>query len=152
MQAELVFLGTGTSMGVPTLGCTCAVCRSDDPRDNRTRPSVAINYNGHTVILDTGPDFRTQALREHIQRVHAVLYTHSHADHILGLDDLRPLSFLGGAPLPLYADERTQQVLRRIFDYTFAKDSKYPTSARVEHCLISRKRLRCSAQRSSGSQ
>jgi phosphoribosyl 1,2-cyclic phosphate phosphodiesterase len=133
MHATLTFLGTGTSMGVPTLGCDCRVCRSADPRDNRTRPSVAIEFKGHCVLIDTGPDFRQQALRSGLKRVDAVFYTHSHADHILGLDDLRPLSFQhGGKSLPLFADETTEAVLRRIFDYTFSKDSKYPTSARVE--------------------
>lgn len=119
-------------MGVPTLGCECAVCASADPRDNRTRPSLAIAYDSHCVLIDTGPDFRQQALREGIDRVDAVLYTHSHADHILGLDDLRPLSFLHRDPMPLYADATTAAVLRRIFDYTFSRDSKYPTSARVQ--------------------
>jgi phosphoribosyl 1,2-cyclic phosphate phosphodiesterase len=133
MQATLTFLGTGTSMGVPTLGCGCRVCTSADPRDNRTRPSVAIEYGGHCVVVDTGPDFRQQALRAGLRHVDAVLYTHSHADHILGLDDLRPLSFLHrDRPMPLYADNTTAAVLRRIFDYTFSADSKYPTSARVQ--------------------
>jgi phosphoribosyl 1,2-cyclic phosphate phosphodiesterase len=133
MQATLTFLGTGTSMGVPTLGCRCAVCRSTDPRDNRTRPSISLSYNGRCVVIDTGTDFRQQALREGIESVDAVLYTHSHADHILGMDDLRPLSFRHkDKMLPLYADEKTAAVLRRIFDYTFSERDKYPTSARVE--------------------
>jgi phosphoribosyl 1,2-cyclic phosphate phosphodiesterase len=133
MRATLTFLGTGTSMGVPTLGCTCAVCKSADERDSRTRPSIALEYGAHRVLIDTGPDFRQQAIREQIASVDAVLYTHSHADHILGLDDLRPLSFFHrDKPMPLYADASTAAVLRRIFDYTFSVDSKYPTSARVE--------------------
>jgi phosphoribosyl 1,2-cyclic phosphate phosphodiesterase len=133
MQATLTFLGTGTSMGVPTLGCKCAVCQSTDVHDHRTRPSIAVEFAGHRVLIDTGPDFRQQALREGIDSVDAVLYTHSHADHILGLDDLRPLSFFHRErPMPLYADATTAAVLRRIFDYTFSVDSKYPTSARVE--------------------
>jgi phosphoribosyl 1,2-cyclic phosphate phosphodiesterase len=133
MQATLTFLGTGTSMGVPTLGCECAVCRSADPRDQRTRPSIALQFNERCVLIDTGPDFRQQALRAGLKRVDAVFYTHSHADHILGLDDLRPLSFQHGEKLlPLFADETTEAVLRRIFDYTFSPESKYPTSARVE--------------------
>ncbi len=120
-------------MGVPTLACKCAVCASTDPHDSRTRPSIALEYGGHRVLIDTGPDFRQQAIREGIDFVDAVLYTHSHADHILGLDDLRPLSFLHRErPLPLYTDATTAAVLRRIFDYTFNVDSKYPTSARVE--------------------
>ncbi len=105
MQATLTVLGSGTSMGVPTIGCDCAVCRSSDPRDRRTRPSVMISFNGHHVLIDTTPDFREQALREKITAVDAVLYTHTHADHILGIDDLRPLSFAHKpGRLPLYAD------------------------------------------------
>jgi phosphoribosyl 1,2-cyclic phosphate phosphodiesterase len=137
MNAEIVFLGSGTSMGVPTLGCTCGVCTSTDPRNRRTRPSIAIAWKDesrlHTVVIDTGPDFREQALREEIRHLDAVLYTHSHADHILGMDDLRPLSFLHKPGfLPLYADDRTARILRRIFDYTFSANSSYPMRARVE--------------------
>jgi phosphoribosyl 1,2-cyclic phosphate phosphodiesterase len=137
MRAEILVLGSGTSMGVPTLGCRCAVCTSTDPRNRRTRPSVAILWNQgtarRTVLIDTGPDFRQQALREDIRHVDAVLYTHSHADHIMGLDDLRPLSFQHKpASLPLYADEATAQVLRRVFEYTFSEDATYPTRARVQ--------------------
>jgi len=137
MKAEIVFLGSGTSMGVPTLGCRCAVCTSTDPRNRRTRPSIAVRWHQsespRTVVIDTGPDFREQALREHILHIDAVLYTHAHADHILGMDDLRPLSFQHKPYLlPLYADETTAAILRRIFDYTFSAESTYPTRARVE--------------------
>jgi phosphoribosyl 1,2-cyclic phosphate phosphodiesterase len=131
MQAEIVFLGSGTSMGVPTLGCNCAVCTSTDPRNTRTRPSIAIEWEGHRVLIDTGPDFRQQALREHIQHIDAVLYTHPHADHILGLDDLRPLSFRHPDGMPLYADDNSIKVLETVFSYTFSPTSKYPTRARV---------------------
>jgi phosphoribosyl 1,2-cyclic phosphate phosphodiesterase len=133
MRAEIVFLGSGTSMGVPTLGCQCAVCTSADPRNRRTRPSIAVVWDGHTVVIDTGPDFREQALREHILHVDAVFYTHAHADHILGMDDLRPLSFRHKpGQMPLYADQASADILRRIFDYTFSANSTYPTRARVE--------------------
>lgn len=136
MQATLTFLGSGTSMGVPTLGCECRVCTSADPRDRRTRPSVAVrwHHNGHDhcVLIDTGPDFREQALREGIRQIDAVLYTHSHADHILGLDDLRPLSFLKKEKIPLYADDFTANVLEKVFDYTFAAHANYPNRARVQ--------------------
>jgi riboflavin kinase/FMN adenylyltransferase len=136
MQATLTILGSGTSMGVPTIGCECAVCTSTDPHDKRTRPSVRIEYGGHTVLIDTGTDFRQQALRENIKRVDAVLYTHAHADHILGLDDLRPLSFglarATGQPIQLYADDAAAETIERIFEYTFSKESKYPTSAKVQ--------------------
>ncbi len=135
MQAEILFLGSGTSMGVPTLGCGCRVCTSSDPRDRRTRPSVAILFrdSGHErcVLIDSGPDFRQQALRENIRSIDAVLYTHAHADHILGLDDLRPLSFKSADKIPLYADRTTADVLRNIFNYTFSAASNYPHKARV---------------------
>jgi phosphoribosyl 1,2-cyclic phosphate phosphodiesterase len=134
MQATLTFLGSGTSMGVPTLGCNCAVCTSaytPGSPNRRTRPSVLISYNGRSVLIDTGPDFHAQAVRENIRAVDAVLYTHSHADHVLGMDDLRPLSFHLPAGLPLYADNATADVIERIFEYTFRKVDRYPTSARV---------------------
>lgn len=137
MKAEIIVLGSGTSMGVPTLGCQCAVCTSTDPRNRRTRPSIAITWSSggatHLVVVDTGPDFREQALREGIRHVDAVFYTHAHADHILGLDDLRPLSFEHKPKsLPLYVDGQTAEILQRIFDYTFSPSSTYPNKARVE--------------------
>ena len=138
MEGLLTFLGTGTSMGVPTLGCDCAVCTSADPRDRRLRPSIALRWRDgaqeRVVLIDNGPDFREQALRDSIRRVDAVLYTHGHADHVLGLDDLRPLSFLmnrESGPIPLYASAETTEVLERVFNYTFAADATYPTRARV---------------------
>jgi phosphoribosyl 1,2-cyclic phosphate phosphodiesterase len=132
----LTFLGSGTSMGVPTLGCTCAVCTSSvspegNPRNRRTRPSVLVSFDDHNIIIDTGPDFHAQAIRERINRVDAVLYTHGHADHILGMDDLRPLTFHHPAGVPLYADEPTAATIERIFDYTFRTHDRYSTSARV---------------------
>ena len=134
-EATLTFFGTGTSMGVPTLGCSCAVCtdaRRPGSRNRRTRPSVLIAYAGHQVLIDTGPDFHAQATREGLTRLDAVLYTHGHADHVLGMDDLRPLTFGRGATeLPLYADSSTADVLERVFEYTFRKVDRYPTSARV---------------------
>ena len=132
MEATLTFLGSGTSMGVPTLGCDCAVCASTDPRNRRTRPSLRLSYNHHIVLVDTGPDFHAQALREQVRHVDAVLYTHGHADHVLGFDDLRPLSFQLPGGLPLYADEETASTIERIFDYTFRDKDRYPTSARVQ--------------------
>lgn len=138
MEGLVTFLGTGTSMGVPTLGCDCAVCVSPDPRDRRLRPSLLLRWHEggreRVVVIDTGPDFREQALRAGLTRLDAVFYTHGHADHILGLDDLRPLSFAvarEGGVIPLYANEETAEVLRRIFDYTLSPDATYPTRARV---------------------
>jgi phosphoribosyl 1,2-cyclic phosphate phosphodiesterase len=136
MEATLTFLGSGTSMGVPTLGCDCAVCLSavsptGDHRNRRTRPSILISWEGHNVVIDTGPDFHAQAIRAGIRRLDAVFYTHGHADHVLGMDDLRPLSFHNPNSLPLYADEPTAETIERIFDYTFRAEHRYPTSARV---------------------
>jgi phosphoribosyl 1,2-cyclic phosphate phosphodiesterase len=140
MLATLTFLGSGTSMGVPTLGCTCAVCQDamlPGSRNRRTRPSIKLDWtppgqSAHTVLIDTGPDFHAQALREHITHLDAVFYTHHHADHILGMDDLRPLTFKNAEDLPLYADEPTSDVIRRVFNYTFRTVDRYPTSARVK--------------------
>jgi phosphoribosyl 1,2-cyclic phosphate phosphodiesterase len=137
MDATLTFLGTGTSMGVPTLGCTCAVCISavspnGDPHNRRTRPSVRIEWQDHTVLIDTGPDFHAQAIREGIRRVDAVFYTHGHVDHVLGMDDLRPLTFLNKDNLPLYADDETADGLERIFNYNFDPERRHQTSARVQ--------------------
>jgi len=135
MKATLTVLGSGTSMGVPTIGCDCAVCTSADPYDRRLRPSVMVQWEGHTVLIDTTPDFREQAIREGIRKVDAVLYTHGHADHILGLDDVRPLSFprvTGGGKIPLFASDATAQVLRSVFRYIFEADYKYGGLAQVE--------------------
>ncbi len=135
MKATLTVLGSGTSMGVPTIGCDCAVCTSPDPRDRRTRPSIMVQWNGHTVLIDTTPDFRDQAIRERIKKIDAIFYTHGHADHILGLDDVRPLSFprvTGGGKIPLFATESTAQTLRQVFRYIFEGDYKYGGLAQVE--------------------
>src|SRR3954468_14767651 len=131
MEGRLTFLGSGTSMGVPTIGCGCAVCTSADPRDRRTRPSVAVQYGGKTVLIDTTPDFRQQAIREEIHHVDAVLYTHAHADHVLGLDDLRPVSFRHESKIPLYASAETGRMVQSIFKYIFDADYKYGSLARV---------------------
>ena len=132
MKATLTVLGSGTSMGVPTIGCDCAVCNSADPLDRRTRPSIMLDYAGKRVVIDTTPDFREQAIRERIRSVDAVLYTHGHADHILGLDDLRPLTFHRPGKIPLYAEPRTLERLQHMFSYIFAGDYKYGGLAEVE--------------------
>jgi phosphoribosyl 1,2-cyclic phosphate phosphodiesterase len=132
MRAVLTVLGSGTSMGVPTIGCTCKVCTSEDARDRRTRPSVLLEYDGHAVLIDTTPDFRQQALREKMTRLDAILYTHAHADHILGLDDVRPLSFRHASKIPMYADDETATIIEHMFAYIFDPDSDYTSRARVE--------------------
>ncbi|HZB88227.1 MAG TPA: MBL fold metallo-hydrolase, partial [Terracidiphilus sp.] len=138
MDGLLTFLGTGTSMGVPTLGCSCAVCASSDPRDRRLRPSLLLRWHEsgreRVVVIDTGPDFREQALRSGLTHVDAVFYTHGHADHILGLDDLRPLTFplaRESGQVPLYAAADTAAILLRIYDYTLAPGATYINRARV---------------------
>jgi phosphoribosyl 1,2-cyclic phosphate phosphodiesterase len=132
MKATLTVLGSGTSMGVPTIGCDCAVCHSTDPHDRRTRPSIMVEYEGRLVLIDTTPDFREQAIRERIQHVDAVLYTHTHADHILGIDDLRPLSFHRPGKIPLYARPEAGDFLRNMFRYIFDADYKFGGIAQVE--------------------
>ncbi len=136
MKARLTVLGSGTSMGVPTIGCDCAVCHSSDPHDRRTRPSVLVEFADKVVIIDTTPDFREQAIREGIRKLDAVFYTHAHADHILGLDDVRPLSYLPKDKIPLYAQPEAAAVLRRTFKYMFDGDYKYAGLARVELQLL----------------
>ncbi|MEO5923737.1 MAG: MBL fold metallo-hydrolase [Bryobacteraceae bacterium] len=118
-MTRITVLGSGTSSGVPTLACPCEVCHSTDPRDKRLRPSVLLQYSGKNVVIDTTPDFRAQALRAGIGRLDAVLYTHAHADHILGLDDVRPFNFFQKATIPLYATEATFAIIRRVFSYAF---------------------------------
>ena len=132
MKAVLTVLGSGTSMGVPTIGCQCRVCHSEDPHDHRTRPSIMLEYADRCVLIDTTPDFRQQAIRERITRLDAIVYTHAHADHILGLDDVRPLSFRHPDRIPLYAHASTAEGLQKIFRYIFDEDYKYGGIARVQ--------------------
>jgi len=119
LAGRLLFLGTGTSTGVPVLGCGCDTCSSGDPRDQRTRSSVLVGLPGGTLLVDTTPDLRAQLLREGIRTVDAILYTHDHADHVYGLDDVRPLCFRSGRPIPLYCEERVERRIRTVFDYAF---------------------------------
>ena len=126
VAARLLFLGTGTSNGVPVIGCECAVCTSTDARDDRTRPSVYISLpDGTRVLVDTSPDLRTQALRHRLRRVDAVLYTHGHADHVLGLDDVRRFNVMQKSRVPCYGDARTIEEVRRTFAYLF--DPRIPS-------------------------
>lgn len=131
-RLRLTVLGSGTSMGVPTLACRCEVCRSSDPRDNRTRPSVLLSHNGRNVVIDTTPDFRQQALRTGITHLDAILYTHAHADHILGLDDIRPFNAKQKSPIPIYASQETLSTLRRTFAYVFEPQSGESSIPQVE--------------------
>jgi phosphoribosyl 1,2-cyclic phosphate phosphodiesterase len=116
---KVTVLGSGTSMGVPTLGCPCQVCKSTDPHDKRLRPSLLISRGGQNVVIDTTPDFRQQALRVGLDRLDAILLTHGHADHILGFDDIRPFNIRQRSALPVYSNEETFRIIRRVFAYVF---------------------------------
>lgn len=124
---QLTFLGTGTSQGVPVIACTCAVCRSTDARDKRTRSSVLVEAEGRTLLIDAGPDLRQQMLREQVTQLDGVLLTHEHMDHIAGMDDLRAFSFAQEPPrpIPIFGDAPTLTAVRRVFAYAFS-GSAYP--------------------------
>lgn len=122
---RITLLGTGTSTGIPVIGCGCRVCTSTDARDKRTRCSCLIEHDVFSIVIDTGPDFRAQALEVGLQHVDAVLFTHHHFDHIVGLDDLRPFFFRNDRPIPCYARSNTADVLLRMFKYIF-EDGTYP--------------------------
>jgi phosphoribosyl 1,2-cyclic phosphate phosphodiesterase len=131
-EIAITVLGSGTSAGVPTIGCGCAVCASADPRDRRLRPSILIRFDGRVVLVDTSPDFREQALRAHIERVDAILFTHAHADHILGLDDVRPFNYRQKQAIPLYGSEETLGTIQRVFKYAFTDEPSESTRPRLE--------------------
>src|SRR5437762_3885891 len=117
VSIELLFLGTGTSAGIPMIGCRCAVCTSSDPRDKRTRPSVVISHGATRVLVDTTPELRLQCVANGVERIDAIVFTHAHADHIMGLDDVRRFNFEREGPIDVWADERTFESLGRIFQY-----------------------------------
>ncbi len=122
---QLTFLGTGTSQGVPVIACKCAVCQSVDVCDKRLRTSVMFTVNGYNIVVDTGPDFRRQMLRENVSRLDAVLFTHEHKDHIAGLDDVRAFNYIQKQPTEIYASEQVIKALKREFYYAF-EPVKYP--------------------------
>jgi phosphoribosyl 1,2-cyclic phosphate phosphodiesterase len=121
----ITFLGTGTSSGIPMIACPCEVCSSTDKKDKRLRSSILVQSPTTTLVVDTGPDFRYQMLRADVQQLDAILFTHPHKDHVAGLDDVRAYNFFSHKPMPVYANEMTQEVLIREFPYAFA-DTKYP--------------------------
>jgi phosphoribosyl 1,2-cyclic phosphate phosphodiesterase len=122
-QVELLFLGTGTSAGVPMIGCHCPVCSSTDPHDKRTRPSVVISQAGVRVLVDTSPELRLQCVANSIDMIDALVFTHAHADHIMGLDDVRRFNALRKGPLDVWAEPKTHQALTRCFGYAFKEPS-----------------------------
>ncbi|MFO7310904.1 MAG: MBL fold metallo-hydrolase [Bacillota bacterium] len=129
---ELLFLGTGTSMGVPVIGCDCPVCTSPDPRNRRNRSSVLIRHKDAHVLIDTAPELRQQALRFGLRRIDAVFLTHTHADHIFGFDDLRRFNHLQGKPIPVYGSPDTLGELQRIFAYCFRPQQPGGSKPEVE--------------------
>lgn len=128
MSLRLTILGSGTSHGIPMIACACPVCTSPDPRDRRTRTSAVFSYEGRHILVDTAPELRLQCVAQGITRVDAVLFTHAHADHVIGLDDVRRFNDLLGLPLDLYGSAATLARVRDMFEYAFTDDSDYPSA------------------------
>lgn len=133
----VTFLGTGTSMGVPVIGCKCHTCTSTDPKDNRLRTSILVQYNGCNVVVDSGPDFRYQMLREKVDALEALVFTHEHKDHVAGTDDVRAFNFIQNKAVTIYAHPRVEAALRTEFHYAFA-DVKYPGVPEIRFINIDR--------------
>lgn len=133
---RITFLGTGTSQGVPIIGCKCVVCSSTDPKDKRLRTSVMLELNSKRFVIDTGPDFRQQMLKEAVDDITAVVYTHEHRDHVAGMDDLRAFNYILGKKIDLYANIKTQNALKQQFSYVFS-EKKYPGIPEVSLHTIS---------------
>jgi len=132
---KVTFLGTGTSQGVPVIACTCAVCRSTNPKDKRLRSSVMIEENDNVFVIDSGPDFRQQMLREDVRKLDAIIYTHEHKDHTAGMDDVRAFNYVSDAPANLYATIRVQEALKREFAYVFSGED-YPGIPKIKFHTI----------------
>lgn len=124
LSRKFTFLGTGTSTGIPMIGCECAVCRSNNPRNQRYRCSVLVSTPRGNILIDTTPELRLQLVREKVKTIHAVLYTHFHADHIFGLDDLRPIPWTLGGPVPLYCTSEVERKIRQSFAYAFVPEAE----------------------------
>ncbi|MFZ9848332.1 MAG: MBL fold metallo-hydrolase [Flavobacteriales bacterium] len=127
---KITFLGTGTSQGIPVIACGCEVCTSSNPKDNRLRVSVMIEVDGKNIVIDSGPDFRQQMLRENVKTLEAVVFTHEHKDHVAGLDDVRAFNYFSGKHMNVYANEQVQVALKREFHYVFSGEN-YPGIPRI---------------------
>ncbi|MFI0434668.1 MAG: MBL fold metallo-hydrolase [Parachlamydiaceae bacterium] len=135
MKGSLLFLGTSGSVGIPVIGCPCGVCHSNDPLNHRLRPSVLLNIKERQMLIDAGPDFRTQALRAGIKRLDGLLLTHAHYDHTAGLDDLRPLCYWSGVPLPVLLSPATADDVKKRFHYLFESDNQTALSRFSLHLM-----------------
>lgn len=134
---KITFLGTGTSQGIPVITCNCMVCNSNDNNDKRTRTSLMLQTDNTTIVIDSGPDFRQQMLRENVQDLDAIVFTHGHKDHVAGLDDIRPFNYLKQKDIQIYANTDVQAVLKREFSYIFS-DDKYPGVPKIQLHTISK--------------
>jgi phosphoribosyl 1,2-cyclic phosphate phosphodiesterase len=137
-ELEVTLLGTGTSQGVPVIGCPCPVCHSADPRDQRLRTAALLRFGQQAIAIDCGPDFRQQMLRSKVQSLDAILFTHEHNDHIIGLDDVRPFNFQRRADMPVYCTPQVGRELRQRFAYVFALENRYPGAPMVHQHFISK--------------
>lgn len=135
---KITFLGTGTSQGIPVIGCKCEACLSEDPRDNRLRVSIQIEIDGKIIVIDVGPDFRQQMLRAKTKQIDAILITHEHSDHVAGLDDIRPFNFMYEMDMPIYSTQRVSKELIQRYGYIF--EASYPGVPKVEQHLISKEK------------
>ncbi|MCB0589596.1 MAG: MBL fold metallo-hydrolase [Phaeodactylibacter sp.] len=135
---EIILTGTGTSQGVPVIGCSCEVCTSTDERDKRLRTAALIRYGDKRIAIDCGPDFRQQMLRSQTRRLDAILLTHEHNDHIIGMDDVRPFNFQSWANMPVFCTKRVQESLLQRFSYIFVSEGRYPGAPMVELHTISK--------------
>ncbi len=134
---KITILGSGTSQGVPVIACDCEVCKSSNPKDNRLRTSILIEYKGKVIVIDSGPDFRYQILKANVQRLDALIFTHEHKDHIAGLDDIRAFNYKMGKKIPIYATNHVQEHIKREFDYIFS-GIQYPGIPEVELHVINK--------------
>ena len=135
-RAEITFLGTGTSIGVPVIGCDCKVCNSDDPKNQRLRSSILLRTHEVTLVVDTGPDFRQQCLREGIRDLDAVIFTHGHSDHVMGFDDLRRFTVLEDEQIRIFGNRETMQRLEKAYPYVFDGENRYRGYLKVDPNLI----------------
>ena len=138
-KMKITFLGTGTSQGIPIIACDCHVCKSNNSKDKRLRVSVLIEFDGKTIVVDTGPDFRTQMLRENVQNLDAVLFTHEHKDHVAGMDDVRPFCFKHNKEIEIYAEKRVLEALKKEFHYVFDDKFDYPGIPKINPNEITNK-------------